>query len=378
MNVQRISLDHNATTPVAEPVREAVLAALSIGGNASSVHGPGRAARRIIESARADVAKMVGARAEEIIFTSGGTEANNLAIHGVRAASLIISAVEHDSVRQPARASGLPLFMCPVDGEGVVRLDMLAELLGKAPAPALVSVMLANNETGVLQPLGEIAELARRCGAILHCDAVQGPGRMALDSGLAEVDLLSLSGHKIGAPQGIGALRVREGLVIDPMLRGGGHERRRRAGTENMPGIAGFGAAARMSGERLAAIGRVASLRDMMESRILAACPGARVFGAGAARLANCSALAMPGMAAETQVMAFDLEGIAVSAGSACSSGKVTPSHVLAAMGVEEGLAGETIRVSLGPETTSDEIGRFIEVWLNLATRAAARRAPAA
>lgn len=378
MVAQRIYLDHNATAPVPAPVREAVAAALAICGNASSVHGPGRAARRLIESARAEVAAAVGARPEEIVFTSGGTEANNLAISGVPAASLIVSAVEHDSVRQPARARGLPLFACPVDGEGRVRLDALDDLLGSAPAPALVSVMLANNETGVLQPVAGVAELARRHGAIFHCDAVQGPGRIALDTGRGDIDLLTLSGHKIGAPQGIGALRVREGLALEPLLRGGGQERRRRAGTENLPGIAGFGAAAGLCGERLRGIARIAALRDDMERRVLAACPGARIFGAGAARLANCSAIFMPGMAAETQVMAFDLEGIAVSAGSACSSGKVTASHVLAAMGAADAEARGTIRVSLGHETTAGEIDRFVEVWHMLADRAVARRVPAA
>ncbi len=371
---QRIYLDHNATSPLCAPARQAVAEAFDVFGNPSSVHGEGRAAHRLIEDARDAVAALVGGRPREIVFTSGGTEANNLALFGTPAESRVISAVEHMSVREAAERSGRPFFVCPVDGNGVVEREAFERLLEEAPAPALVSIMLANNETGVIQPIRDLAACAHAHGALFHCDAVQGPGRLVIDVEDLGVDLLTLSGHKLGAPKGIGALWVRDGIDLAPLLVGGGQEFRRRAGTENVPGIAGFGAAATAAGQALREIDRVRALRDRLEATILEAARDARVFGAEAPRIANTSAIYMPGMTAETQVMAFDLEGIAVSAGSACSSGKVQPSHVIAAMGATPEEAQGVIRVSLGAATTEAEIERFIAVWLGFYERAARRR----
>ncbi len=371
---ERIYLDYNATSPLCAPARRAVTEAFDVFGNPSSVHGEGRAARRLVENGRDAVAALIGGRPREIVFTSGGTEANNLAFFGTPAESFVISAVEHMSVRTAAERSGRPLFVCPVDDDGVVERSAFERLLGEAPAPAMASIMLANNETGVIQPIRDLAACAHAHGALFHCDAVQGPGRLAIDVEDLAVDLLTLSGHKLGAPKGIGALWVREGIDLAPLLVGGGQEFRRRAGTENVPGIAGFAAAATAAGHALRGVGRVRALRDRLEATILEAARDARVFGATAPRIANTSAIYMPGMAAETQVMAFDLEGIAISAGSACSSGKVQPSHVIAAMGATPQEAQSVIRVSLGAETSQAEIDRFVTVWLDLYERAAKRR----
>jgi len=375
MTAPRRYLDYNATAPASPAVREAVASALETGGNASSVHAAGRAARRMIEEAREAVARLVGGEAEEIVFTSGGTEANSLALGGPSAASLIVSAIEHDSVLAPARADPRPVFLCPVTADGAINLQALDRLLSEAPAPALVSLMLANNETGVIQPVAAAAERVHARGGLLHCDAIQGPGRLPVDLPGRGVDCASLSGHKIGAPPGVGALWMRDGLEIVPQLLGGGQERRRRAGTENLPGIAGFGAAAGEAENALEAAGDLAALRDRLEAGIRGIAPEAAIFGTAAERLANTACISMPGMAAETQVMAFDLEGICVSAGSACSSGKVQASHVLAAMGVPEAEADCAIRVSLGRETQPDDIDRFLDVWRMLYDRMKSRRA---
>ncbi len=371
---QRIYLDHNATSPLCAPARRAMADAVELFGNPSSVHSEGRAARRLVEEGRDAVAALIGGRPREIIFTSGGTEANNQALSGAPAASLVISAVEHMSVREAAERSGRPFFVCPVDENGVVEMEAFERMVETAPAPALVSVMLANNETGVIQPIRDLAACAHAHGALFHCDAVQGPGRLAIDVEDLGVDLLSLSGHKLGAPKGVGALWVRSGIELRPLIVGGGQEFRHRAGTENVPGIAGFGAAAIAAGRALRTVDRVRALRDRLEAAILEAACDARIFGAAAPRVANTSAIYMPGMAAETQVMAFDLEGIAISAGSACSSGKVQPSHVIAAMGATPEEAQGVIRVSLGAETTKAEVERFVAVWRAFYERAAERR----
>jgi len=256
----------------------------------------------------------------------------------------------------------------PVDGAGRIVLEGLPERLERA-RPAMVSVMLANNETGVLQPVGEVAAIARRYGSLVHCDAVQAAGKVPLDMGELGTDLLSLSAHKLGGPPGIGVLIVREGVDPAPLLRGGGQERRRRAGTENLPGAIGFGLACRLALEDTSFTARVGALRDELEARILKVAPSARVFGREAARLCNTSCLAMPGVANQTQLMAFDLESIAVSTGSACSSGKVGPSHVLAAMGVPEAQASSAIRVSLGWASEAADVDRFVEAWTRLFMR---------
>ena len=374
-----VYLDHNATTPVLPDAAEAMARALVGVGNASSVHAYGRDARRIVEDARECVAALAGARPAEVVFTSGGTEANNLALRGAGSGPVLVSAVEHVSVLD----AGPGVVTLPVDGDGVVDMDALETQLAAAPGPALVSVMLANNETGVVQPVANVAEVAHRFGALVHCDAVQGAAKMPLDMASLGVDMLTLSAHKMGGPQGIGALIVRDGTPLRPEARGGGQERRRRAGTENMPAIVGFGVAAAAAGEGVAEAPRQRRLRDGLEARIAGICGGARVFGAGAERLPNTSCVSMPGVASETQVMALDLAGVAVSAGSACSSGKVEPSHVLAAMGVAPAVASTAIRVSLGRNTTEDDVRTFLEAWTGLYKRLgapedAAASAPAA
>jgi cysteine desulfurase len=355
-------LDWNATAPLRPEAAAAITAALQRCGNPSSVHRWGRAGRQMVERSRVAVAALVGAPPESIVFVSGGSEANHLALLGAGRERLLVSAVEHDSVRQAVpRAEPIP-----VDRDGVVRLDTLAGLLADDPRPALVSVMLANNETGVIQPVAQIAALAHAQGALFHCDAVQAAGKMPLDIAAIGADLLTLSAHKIGGPPGIGALVVSGGVDLAPLLRGGGQERGRRAGTENAPGIAGFSAAAEAAAAQMAAYDRVRELRLVLEAAIIDAAPEAVVLGAGVFRLPNTSAIAMRHTPAETQVIALDLDGVMVSAGAACSSGKVGPSHVLAAMGLPPDIASSTIRVSLGWSTTEADVGRFVQSWTAL------------
>jgi len=361
----RVYLDYNASAPLRPAVKAAVAEALDLVGNPSSVHGHGRAVRRALEEARARVAALGGAAPTRVVFTAGGTEANNLALRGFPGRRLIVSAVEHDSVLAAAPDAA----RIPVDDHGVADLDALDRLLAAGEGPALVSLMLVNNETGVVQPVAEAARLAHAHGALIHCDAVQGAGRLPLDLGALGVDLLTLSAHKIGGPAGIGALLLAEGVEPEPLLRGGGQERRRRAGTENLLGIVGFGAAAALAVEDLAGTGDLAALRDELERRALAAVPQARVMGAGAARVGTVSCLALPGLSGETQVMALDLAGVAVSAGAACSSGKVKASHVLTAMGAGEALAGSAVRVSLGWGSTAADVERFVAAWTAMARR---------
>jgi cysteine desulfurase len=351
-------LDWNATAPLRPEAAAAMSEALHRWGNPSSVHRRGRAARQIIEGARVAVAGLLGdVDPSGVVFVSGGTEANHLALIGVGRARVLVSAIEHDSVRHAVPAAEI----IPVGPEGIVALDALDRLLDADARPALVSVMYANNETGVIQPVAEIAAIARRHGAVFHCDAVQAAGKVALEAGMIGADLVTLSAHKIGGPPGVGALVVTGGIDLAPQLRGGGQEHRRRAGTENLPGIAGFAAAA--AAAELTAYERVAALRDRLETEIAAIAPEAVVLGAAAPRLPNTSAIAMPGVAAETQVVALDLDGVMVSAGAACSSGKVGPSHVLAAMRVDPEIAASTIRVSLGWSTSEAEVGHFLRAW---------------
>lgn len=362
-------LDHNATTPL-RPEAAAVMAeALAITGNASSVHRFGRLARRKIENAREAVAGLAGARPEAVIFTSGGTEANNLALAGCGRTRLLVSAGEHDSVLNAAPGAA----RIPLTEAGLVAPAALDALLGESKTPALVSIMLANNETGAIQPLAELAEVARDHCALVHCDAVQAAGKLRLDPDALGIDLMSLSAHKLGGPQGAGALVLARGLAAEielaPFQRGGGQERGRRAGTENLPGIAGFGAAAQAALADLDRAAGLAPLRDDLERRLRQLVPEIRIFGAAAPRLSNTSCFAAPGLVAETQVIALDLAGIAVSAGSACSSGKVAPSHVLAAMGASAADAAAAIRVSLGWTSEAVDIERFLEAWGALYSR---------
>ena len=359
-----IYLDHNATAPMLAAAREAMVEALAQTGNPSSVHRFGRAARRLVEEARARVAVAINAPPSGLVFTAGGTEANAMALRGVGDGPILVSAVEHDSVLRAADAA----VVVPVDRNGIVDLAEL-ERIATRERPRLISVMLANNETGVLQPIAEVVRIARSVGALCHCDAIQAMGKVTVDMAALGVDMLSVSAHKIGGAPGVGALALREGVTIEPLLRGGGQERSRRGGTENVAGIVAFGVAAEAVDDHVSKTGSLAALRDAAEIRLRAIAPSARVFGARAARLSNTSCIEMPGVSAETQVMAFDLSGIAVSAGSACSSGKVGASHVLRAMGLDEAASRSAIRISFGRGNTMADVDRLVDVWSALAAR---------
>jgi cysteine desulfurase len=356
-----VYLDHNATSPLRPEAFAAMVDALRRGGNPSSVHRLGREARATVEKARRQVAGLVGAMPSEVVFTSGGTEANNLALAGAGRRRILVSAVEHDSVLRAAQN----MEIVPVDGNGIVDLAALQRLLARPREPALVSVMFANNETGVLQPIADVVRVARDAGALVHCDAVQGAGRAALDFHGLGVDYMSLSAHKLGGPSGVGALVVRNGAPLIADRIGGGQEGNRRAGTENVGGIAGFGAAAEAAGRGL----DVETMRDRLETALRLIAGEAVVFGARARRLGNTSCISMPGVKAETQVMALDLAGVCVSAGAACSSGKVTRSPVLLAMGVDPALADTAIRISLGWNSQPQDIERLIAAWRDLYIR---------
>lgn len=358
-------LDHNATSPLRPAAFDAMVEALQAGGNPSSVHRSGRTARARVDAARRQVATLIGARPTEIVFTSGGTEANNSALAGAGRKRVMASAVEHDSVLKAARGLERGMEIMPVDGNGIVDLGTLEKCLAASAEPALVSVMFANNETGVLQPIADVVRLAHAAGALVHCDAVQGAGKVPVDFCGLGVDYLSLSAHKLGGPAGVGALVVRNGAPFVPDRLGGGQESNRRAGTENLAGIAGFGAAATEATGGLTTM----EWRKRLETALLEIAPAARVYGAGADRLPNTTCISMPGVRAETQVMAFDLAGICVSAGAACSSGKVTRSAVLLAMGVEPAEAETALRISFGWNTVSEDIERLIAVWRDLYIR---------
>jgi len=375
---ERSYFDWNATTPLREEARQALRDALELPGNPSSVHAEGRAARRMVEHAREQVAALVDARPADVFFTSSGTEANMLALtpsietrtEKRPREKLLISAIEHSSVRAGGRFPRGAIEEIPVDADGRVNLAALAEAMARSPRP-LVSLMLANNETGVVQPVAAAAAIVHAAGGLLHVDAVQAAGRITCDIGALGADLLTLSAHKIGGAKGVGALvRANEDIhLADPLIRGGGQERGLRAGTENVAGIAAFGAAAAVARRELAAeAARMLALRDLLEAGLQAISPHAVIFGAGAERLPNTTLFAAPGMKAETAVIAFDLEGVAVSSGAACSSGKVQPSHVLAAMDAPAVLRRGAVRVSLGWTTTEAEIERFQNAWRKLIT----------
>jgi len=367
-----IYLDHNATTPLAPAVVDAVArVSAAVFGNPSSIHAAGQLARRELDEARSEVATLIGADPGEIVFTSGGTEADNLALRGVAEASegrkrrrILVGAVEHEAVINTARAlgkRGWPVAIVPVDARGVVAPEALAPLLDDEVA--LVSVMLANNETGVVQPVRELAALARAQGALFHTDAVQAVAKMPVDMKALGVDLLSLSGHKFSGPKGAGALWVRRGTSMASPVTGGRQERGRRAGTENVPAVVGLGVAARLARESGAAgAARIRALRDRLEAGILARVPRAAVNGAGAERVPNTSNISFDGVEAESLLIALDLEGIQVSTGSACSSGTLEPSHVLRAMGLPASRVQASLRFSLGPTNTEEEIDRVLSV----------------
>jgi cysteine desulfurase len=349
-------------------------AAWDLQGNPSSVHAEGRQARRLVEDARSFIAGAVSAAPRDLIFTSGGTEANALALtpglrrgSGLPVGRLLVSAIEHASVLSGGRFAAEAIGTLGVTASGVLDLDHLRAQLAGGP-PALVSVMLANNETGAVQPIAEAAELARAAGGLLHVDAIQAFGKIPFDIKAANADLLTLSGHKIGGPKGVGALVLAEGVLgFEPLLRGGGQELGRRAGTENVAGIAGFGAAAKAAMDALEGEAtRLTGLRGRLEDG-LRQTPDVIVFSGDVQRLPNTTLFTVRGLKAETAVIGFDLAGIAVSSGSACSSGKVQPSHVLEAMGFGPEIAIGAVRLSLGWSTSSADVDYCIEAWRKLA-----------
>jgi cysteine desulfurase len=372
--IQRSYLDYNATAPLRAEVRAAMVDAMALHGNPSSVHAEGRAARAAIETARTKVANLVGTRSENVIFTSGGTEANALALaaQAGEAWHCYRSAIEHPSVLSGGRFYRETTTEIPVTAHGVVDLAYLARELDKHRAGGwrpCVSLMAANNETGAIQPVAEAASIVHGARGLMHTDAVQAAGRVPIDIGALGADMLSLSAHKIGGPKGVGALVLAEGVSVEPLIKGGGQERRKRAGTENVPGIVGFGVAAELALKDLANAEAIRTLRAELERRVLASAPDAVVLSASVPRLPNTSCIAVPGAKAETLVIGLDLAGVAVSSGSACSSGKVEASHVLNAMGVAPELAQSAIRVSLGFGTTNTDIESFLLAFGELVKR---------
>ncbi|MGE3989810.1 cysteine desulfurase family protein [Pseudorhodoplanes sp.] len=372
---ERAYLDWNATAPLRQEARAAMMDALTRAGNPSSIHAEGRAARYLVERARGQVAALAGVDPADVTFTSSGTEANALALSPAWSAEpgagpwqrLVVSAIEHPSVLQGGRFDADRISRVAVSPGGMVDLDALRAAL-RSGRPALVSVMLANNETGAIQPVHEVADIVHQAGGLLHVDAVQGPGRIDCDINRLGADFLAVSAHKFGGPKGAGALIRRAGLhLADPLIRGGGQERGLRAGTENAAAIAGFGAvceAARLGLRPDAA--HMLRLRERLETGLRAATPDIVIFGEAGPRLPNTTAFSLSGLRAETAIIALDLAGVAVSSGSACSSGKVQPSHVLEAMGVEPSLSRGAIRVSTGPETRDEDIERFLNAWIKL------------
>ncbi len=376
---ERVYLDWNATAPLRPQARAAMIAAFDLVGNPSSVHHEGRTVRHLIEEARERVAALVGAEPRNVVFTSGGTEANMTALSPALETPennggfdrLMVSAVEHASVRAGGSFVSDQVEEIPVTGDGVIDVGALerrlVEVQRQGARPPLVSIMAANNETGVIQPVGAAAALVHAAGGVLHVDAVQAAGRIPFDIGSSGADLITVSAHKLGGPQGVGALIKRSATLhlAEPLLRGGGQERGTRAGTENVAGIAGFGAAAASAMVTMTAdCERMRSLRDRLEAG-LAGGPTV-VFGHNAERLPNTSLFAAPGLRAETALINLDLMGFAVSSGSACSSGKVAASHVLAAMGVPGDLSAGAIRVSIGPHNAENEIDLFLKAWMKL------------
>lgn len=381
-------LDHNATSPLRASARAAMLAALEAGGNASSVHGPGRSARARVDEARERVAQYVGCAESSVIFTSGGSEANCLALKGAvagalaaedRITRLFVSAIEHESLRATGAAlaetvPGLKLNEIPATSDGLLDLNAFRLQLMQGKGRALVSVMAANNETGAIQDLAGVARVLGADGgegALLHVDAVQAVGRLPISFTALGCDYMTISAHKLGGPQGAGALIVKDGTPLAPLVHGGGQEMGRRAGTENVAAIAGFGAAVEEVAD-LADVRRLASLRDRFEADLLRVASDAVIFGRSASRLPNTTNFAIPGLSAETALIALDLDGVAVSSGSACSSGKVKPSHVLAAMGVEQALARGGLRVSFGWSSRDEDVDAAIASLRRLVARRAA------
>jgi cysteine desulfurase len=363
-------LDHNATGPVSAAAKAAMTAALDLPGNPSSIHAAGRAARAVVEDAREAVAGMVGAKPAEVVFTGSGTEANALALRGIARAmgckSTLCSAVEHSSII--ANMSDVDSFL-PVDGNGLLNLEVFSRRLQAEQAPVLVSIMLANNETGVIQPVAEIARLVHAAKGYIHCDAIQAPGRIEFSLDGLGVDALSLSAHKFGGPKGVGALVLKPGIALTPIFEGGGQEKSRRSGTENVVGIAGMGAAAKGVGDLLRSAPRIAKLREGVEARIAQSVPSAVIHGRDVQRMPNTICVSSPGVPSQTQVIQLDLAGVCVSTGSACSSGKVSLSHVLKAMHIPDEQTASAIRVSMGADTTEADANAFLAAYLPIVAR---------
>jgi cysteine desulfurase len=382
---QRAYLDHNASSPIRPEVLEAMAAALSVAGNPSSVHHEGRQARAMIEAAREEVAGLAGVTPAQIVFTSGGTEANVMALSpawlgGAEGARLFVSGVEHHSVLKGGRFAPEDVERLPVAADGALDIERSAARLQRwrdaSDAPFMASLMLANNETGAIQPVAAFASVVHALGGLLHCDCVQAAGKTPLEAAVRNADLISMSAHKFGGPKGAGALVLcndRLGFA-QPLISGGGQERGYRAGTENVAAIAGFGVAAGIARREALASGGAAALRDQIEAEILRVAPDAVIFARKAPRLPNTVCFAYPGMSAETVLMAFDLEGVSLSAGSACSSGKIEHSHVLDAMGVSRELAGAAVRVSAGWNSTTQDVERFGAAWQRIYLRFQERR----
>lgn len=386
----RLYLDHNASVPLTDAARRAMLDVMALGGNASSTHAEGRAMRKHVEAARVELADHAGVAPKQVIFTSGATEAAAMVLSPImrksggelRCARLLVSAIEHPCVLAGGRFAPEAVATIPVTSDGVVDLDALEALLQADPAasgPSLVAIMLANNETGVIQPVREASDIVRRHGGLLMVDAVQGLGRLDIAPAALGADFVIVSAHKIGGPQGAGALILGDAsLAPVAMLRGGGQENFHRAGTENVAAIAGFGAAIAELRDRADRWAGISAIRDFLEGGVdtisrEAGMAEPVVFGSQAGRLANTLCFAQPGISAETALISLDLAGIAVSSGSACSSGKVRASHVLEAMGVSEALAGSALRISLGSDSTGENAGRFLAAWKDIVGRMARR-----
>jgi len=363
--VEMTYLDHNATTPTRPEVITAVGEVMALtGANPSSVHGYGRDARKRIEEARMVVAALVNASPDEVIFTGGGSEADNLAIMGSGRKRVMSTETEHSAVLKTALLRTGNSHLLPVDDQGVVDLRALADRLVEEEDPALVCVMAANNETGVLQPVREVADIAHAHGALVLCDAVQAAGKIEVDFPAWDVDYMALSAHKIGGPQGVGVLVRRDGAPLRSLLTGGGQEHGLRAGTENVAGIVGFGVAAQIAKDTWSEMGaRLAVYRDELERQVVEVSPGSEIFSARAPRLPNTSNFSLPGVRSDTQVMNLDLDGVAVSAGSACSAGRVEPSHVLDSMNVDPEVATTALRVSFGWNSKAGDVDAFINAW---------------
>lgn len=385
MAARRTYLDHNASAPLSDGARAAMVDALAIDANPSSVHAGGRDARRVVETARREVAALVNGDLANVVFTSGATEAASWLLTPnwrmgrapLKISRLIVCAADHPATLNGGQFPPDRVTRLGVDADGVVRLDELtSELAGhdRATGQVMVVVHLANNETGVVQPVAQIAAIVREAGGILVLDAVQAAGRIPLDISGGCADFLILSSHKIGGPKGAGAVVSAGGVLMpEPLIRGGGQEHGHRAGTENVAAVAGFGAAAREAAGRLSQVAEIARLRDRFEAVIVELVPDAVIFGRSAPRLSNTTYFAIPGIKAETAQIAFDLEGVALSAGSACSSGKVGPSHVLAAMG--HGAYGGALRVSIGHQTSDEDLAAFAGALRKLIARRAVKAA---